>query len=70
MGHKLVGPNALVGAFGACDCASEWRHKNKYSITTPELHQDLRLARLRERHGLSGSRASLIASLAFDGDRR
>ncbi len=35
-----------------------------------EMHHRLRVARLRARYGLTGSRADLIASLAFDGGRR
>ena len=35
-----------------------------------ELHHRLRVARHQRRHGLTGSRADLIASLAFDGGRR
>ncbi len=35
-----------------------------------EMHRRLRVARLLRRYGLTGSRADLIASLAFDGGRR
>ena len=70
MRPEMVGPDTLEGASGARDCASELRHGSGYSISTPNLDQDLRLARLRARHGLSAARASLIASLAYDDGRR
>ena len=41
-----------------------------HSTFDGELHHRLRVARLRARYGLTGSRADLIASLAFDGGWR
>ncbi len=65
-------PGALAGAAGV-----GMTFKAVEPMVTPthttfdgELHHRLRVARLQRRHGLTGSRADLIAFLAFDGGRR
>ncbi len=41
-----------------------------YSGIPRNIKHHLRLSRLQQWHGLSGSRATLIAGFAFDGDGR
>ena len=65
-------PAALTGATGV-GMTFKAARLNVTPIHTTfngELHHRLRIARLQRRHGLTGSRADLIASLAFDGGRR
>ncbi len=41
-----------------------------YNTLPSNIKHRLRLSRLQRRHGLSGSRAALIAGLVFDGGSR
>ncbi len=65
-------PGALAGAAGVGMTfkAVELNVNAIHTTFEGELHHRLRVARLQRRHGLTGSRADLIASLAFDGGRR
>ncbi len=55
---------------GGVRCASDWRHNPDISIFGNDIKYPLRLSRCQRWHGLSGARATLIASLVFDGGRR
>ncbi len=65
-------PGAPAGATGVGMTinAAELNVTPIHTTFDGELHHRLRVARLQRRHGLTGSRADLIASLAFDGGRR
>ena len=65
-------PGALAGATGVGMTfkAIEPNVTPTHTTFDGEMHHRLRAARLRARYGLTGSRADLIASLAFDGGPR
>ena len=67
-----MNPDALAGAAGVGMSfkAGEPNVIPIHSTFDGELHHTLRLARLRRRHGLTGSRAVLLANLIFDGCAR
>jgi hypothetical protein len=67
-----INPGALAGATGVGMTfkAGELNVIPIHTTFDGELHHRLRVACLQRRHGLTGSRADLIASLAFDGGRR
>ena len=65
MARKTENP---AGNGGASDCLA-WRLDGQDYTPLPGKH-NLRLSHLRRRHGLTGARAILIASLAFDGGAR
>ena len=50
---------------GGVRCASDWRHNPNISIFDDNIKHRLRLSHLRRWHGLTGSRAALIAGLVF-----
>ena len=50
-------------------CPYEGRHNRNYSTFADDIKNTVRLANLQRRYGLSGSRATLIAALAYDGGR-
>ena len=65
-------PGALAGAsgVGVTFKAATLNVSPIHSTSDGELHQALRLARLRRRHGLNGPLAATIANLCYDGGRR
>jgi len=71
MAHKR-NPGALAGATGVRMTfkAASLNVTPPLSTFDGELHHALRLGRLRRRHGLTGSLAAYVASLAYDGGRR
>ncbi len=54
----------------ALDCLATRLDEPKYSTSPIRIKDLIRASFLRRTHGLSGSRAVLIADLAFDGGRR
>jgi hypothetical protein len=66
MARKRVNPGA--GDAEVLNCLAGRLDVSDYS-PLPKKH-NLRLSHLRRRHGLTGARAILIASLAFDGGAR
>jgi hypothetical protein len=58
-----------AGEGGALNCLA-WRLDGpEYNATPNEIKGHLRLSRLQRWHGLTGSRAALVAGFLFDGGR-
>lgn len=66
MPHKQKNP---AGEGGALNCLAWPLDGLEYNATPNEIKDLLRLSRLQRWHGLSGSRAALIADLLFGGGR-
>ena len=68
MTHEKSPAGGATGeALGSSKCLGDTSDYNPFGQEIKDL---LRLSRIQQWHGLSGSRATLIAALAFDGGRR